>query len=397
MRRTGWVRHPDGSCRGKARRIAAAATDAGPAGLGDRPGALSRRAVQELKRRVAGEPVGAFVLGMAGMALHPVPLDPVRRGGVEQFLPQLGILDRLLRRRLPAVAAPAVDPLGDAVADIDAVGGEDHLAGALQRLQRADRGEQLHAVVGGHRLAAGKFLLVRAGADHGAPPAGAGIALAGAVGEDFNGYHAIEFLLWGQDHYADGAGKRSHEDYLSAPNAKRRALYLNVVAELLVSDLASLEKEWRKGQNNYRKEFEETKATLTLKKILSGIIFMAGDELSGERMYVAYDTQGQEDEHSCFSDTTHLDIQWNYWGVENVIKATNLLSLPGVAGTKVAERIQERLKSLRLLLASIPVPFDQAIVQDEGRSLILTSLEELEALARDLTEVSKILNAQVDY
>ena len=92
-------------------------------------------------------------------------------GRVEQLLPQLGILDRLPVGGPPAVAAPAVDPLGDAVADVDAVGVEADPARPLQRLERRDRGEQLHPVVGGQRLAAGQLLLARARADHRAPAA----------------------------------------------------------------------------------------------------------------------------------------------------------------------------------------------------------------------------------
>lgn len=211
------------------------------------------------------------------------------------------------------------------------------------------------------------------------------------------GYHAIEFLLWGQDFYTDGPGQRSYTDYTTAPNADRRKAYLKVVADLLVDDLAWLENAWQPQMNNYRQEFESLKDTLALKKILSGAIFMAGDELSGERMYVAYDTQGQEDEHSCFSDMTHMDIIWNYEGIENVIRASKILELPGVKGTKIAQKIEDRLVSLPLLLKSIPVPFDQAITNEEGRAVILNSVEELEALARDLAEVSKILGAKVDY
>ncbi|WP_408097712.1 imelysin family protein [Peredibacter sp. HCB2-198] len=211
------------------------------------------------------------------------------------------------------------------------------------------------------------------------------------------GYHAIEFLLWGQDFYTDGPGLRSYTDYVDAPNAARRALYLNTIADMLVDHLASLETEWRAGEENFRKDFESQKDTAALKNLLSGVIFMAGDELSGERMYVAYDTQGQEDEHSCFSDMTHMDIQWNYWGIENVIKATNLLNQPEVKGTPVAQRIEKRMTELRALLATIPVPFDQAIANDEGRAIILNSVEELEALARDLATVSKMLKASVDY
>lgn len=211
------------------------------------------------------------------------------------------------------------------------------------------------------------------------------------------GYHAIEFLLWGQDFYVDGPGQRPFTDYTTASNAQRRAQYLNIIADLLVEDVAGLESEWRPTQTNYRTEFESQKSTVTLKKILSGIIFMAGDELSGERMYVAYDTQGQEDEHSCFSDMTHMDIQWNYWGVENVIRSMNLLNLPGVKEKPVAKRVETRMNSIRALLATIPFPFDQAITKEEGRAIILNSVEELEALAKDLQEVSVLLNAKVDY
>ena len=72
----------------------------------------------------AGERVDAVVLGMAAVALDPMPFDPVRRRGVDQLLPQLGILDRLPVRGAPAVLPPSVDPARDPVADINAVGVE---------------------------------------------------------------------------------------------------------------------------------------------------------------------------------------------------------------------------------------------------------------------------------
>src|SRR5215212_3605727 len=102
---------------------------------------------------------------MAGMALDPVPFDSVRRRGVDQFLPQFGILDRLPVGGLPAVALPAVHPPRDAVAHIDAVGIERDPARPLQRLEAADRREQLHAVVGAERLTAAQLFLAGARTD----------------------------------------------------------------------------------------------------------------------------------------------------------------------------------------------------------------------------------------
>lgn len=214
------------------------------------------------------------------------------------------------------------------------------------------------------------------------------------------GFHAIEFLLWGQDLFADGSGKRSFEDYLTSSNsnATRRAKYLHIVTDLLIEDLQGLVKSWQSGRSdNFRLGFEAQDNKKSLKNILTGLIYMAGDELSGERMYVAYDTMGQEDEHSCFSDMTHMDIQWNYWGVENVLSATGILELPSVKGTTQAQAVKARMIETRALLASIPVPFDQAILSTEGREIILASVISLETLAVELVEVSKLLGATVEF
>ncbi|HKX96144.1 MAG TPA: imelysin family protein, partial [Methylibium sp.] len=72
------------------------------------------------------------------------------------------------------------------------------------------------------------------------------------------GWHAIEFLLWGQDLSDDGPGARRADDFVDgrAPNADRRRQYLRVVADLLVDDLASLVRAWAPGAANYRARFE---------------------------------------------------------------------------------------------------------------------------------------------
>ena len=67
------------------------------------------------------------------------------------------------------------------------------------------------------------------------------------------GYHAIEFLLWGQDFYEDSAGQRSHEDYSSAPNAERRGQYLLITGELLVENLQDMVDQWDPAnEDSYR-------------------------------------------------------------------------------------------------------------------------------------------------
>ena len=73
------------------------------------------------------------------------------------------------------------------------------------------------------------------------------------------GWHAIEFLLWGQDLSETGAGNRSFEDYVvgKGTNADRRGQYLTVATQLLVDDLSGLVKAWAPGAKNYRAQFEK--------------------------------------------------------------------------------------------------------------------------------------------
>jgi hypothetical protein len=124
---------------------------------------------------------------MAVVTPHPTPHHIVARRGFVESAPQLAILHRLLVGRLPAVLFPARQPLGETVHDIAGIGVEHDGAGLLQRFQRLDGGHQLHAVVGGHALAAEDLLLVRAGAQDRTPAARPGIAAACAVGKDLDG------------------------------------------------------------------------------------------------------------------------------------------------------------------------------------------------------------------
>lgn len=213
------------------------------------------------------------------------------------------------------------------------------------------------------------------------------------------GYHAIEFLLWGQDLYTDSAGRRPYTDYVAGvgQNAQRRADYLKAATDLLVENLEELVVEWAPNQNNFRKEFLNQDADKALKNIFNGIVFMAGDELSGERMYVAYETQGQEDEHSCFSDMTHMDVQWNMWGLESVVNESKLLEIGSLKNSKEAAAVKAQMKDAKAKLAAIPQPFDQALVSEEGRAKILEAVESLEALAADLVKAGKVIGVNIDY
>lgn len=139
------------------------------------------------------------------------------------------------------------------------------------------------------------------------------------------GYHAIEFLLWGQDLNAKptDAGLRSYTDFVvgkacTNDNCERRAQYLKAATDLLVDDLQVMVDDWADGKDNYRKQFLALDEKEGLQRIFFGLGSLSLGELAGERMNVALLAHSQEDEHSCFSDNTHIDIVENAKGIQNI-------------------------------------------------------------------------------
>ncbi|MFG6449512.1 imelysin family protein [Roseateles sp. BYS180W] len=220
------------------------------------------------------------------------------------------------------------------------------------------------------------------------------------------GWHAIEFLLWGQDRSEQGPGARSHEDFVvgKTPNAERRARYLRVVTDLLVQDLQSLVKAWAPGhKNNYRAAFERG-GQGSLRKMLVGLGSLSRGELAGERLEVALSSQDQEDEHSCFSDNTHRDAVSNARGIENVwlgrfvrldgstLQGPALRDLVAARDAALAEKATRQIRQSVQASESIPAPFDRAIgIHHPGRARIEATIESLTAQSHDLVAAAAAL------
>lgn len=200
------------------------------------------------------------------------------------------------------------------------------------------------------------------------------------------GYHAIEFLLWGQDLNEDPkqSGQRSYTDYLKGDqctngNCERRAEYLKTVTDLLVKDLEAMVKDWEPNQDNYRKTFLALEPNEGMRRILFGMGSLSLGELAGQRMNVALLAHSQEDEHSCFSDNTHDDILQNIKGVENIylgrylkadgttLEGASLAQLVASkdtkADTELKTKLTESLKSAEAIVktAQDGTTFDQQI------------------------------------
>jgi putative iron-regulated protein len=214
------------------------------------------------------------------------------------------------------------------------------------------------------------------------------------------GWHAIEFLLWGQDLSETGPGNRSFEDYVKgkSENVERRALYLTTATELLIDDLSAMVKAWAPNARNYRATFEKG-GKESVRKMIVGMGSLSRGELAGERMEVALNSQDQEDEHSCFSDNTHRDVVANALGIQNVWlgqyqrRDGSLLQGPGVRDLVAAKNAALAEKTTAQIAASvqgaeaIPAPFDRAIAKGSaGRPAIEKTIDSLVEQSRLLVQ-----------
>lgn len=226
------------------------------------------------------------------------------------------------------------------------------------------------------------------------------------------GYHAIEFLLWGQDNTdpsAEMAGQRSYTDFIDGQgsgdisNEIERGNYLKAVTGLLVDHLQYVVDEWdAANSNNYRAAFLAGDADDHVQAIIQSIAIFSKGELAGERMIVAYTNKDQEDEHSCFSDNTHRDIILNAQGVNNIyngrygsVAGTGLADLVTLADASINTEILNLLDQIKTDNALIHVPFDHAISNDSYRPQVLTAANNLKDLGDKLVEAANALGFTV--
>ena len=150
------------------------------------------------------------------------------------------------------------------------------------------------------------------------------------------GYHAIEFLLWGQDlnGTGPGAGDRPFTDYAQGDactngHCDRRAVYLEAATALLVEDLETMVGNWTEDGKARAALMENPDAGVAA--MLTGMGSLSYGELAGERVRLGLMLNDPEEEHDCFSDNTHMSHYYDGVGIQNVY----LGSYTRVDGSKV--------------------------------------------------------------
>jgi putative iron-regulated protein len=224
------------------------------------------------------------------------------------------------------------------------------------------------------------------------------------------GYHAVEFLLWGQDLNGTkaGSGNRPYTDYdlanCSNGNCQRRAAYLKTVTDLLVSDLKEMKEDWQ-ADGRIRKAFAAREQREALGAILTGIGSLSYGELAGERMKLGLILHDPEEEQDCFSDNTHNSHYDDQVGMLAIYTGTvkrldgSTLDGPGIqdlAATEVPEQGKALDKLMEDTLAKMQVlkdradsgteAYDQMIGagNSEGNAIVQSAIDGLIAQTRGI-------------
>jgi putative iron-regulated protein len=199
-------------------------------------------------------------------------------------------------------------------------------------------------------------------------------------------------------------GTRQYTDYSTHEHADRRRQYLKVVTKLLVSDLKRLSDSWS-NSGAYRIVFEALPPKVALQQLINGAFFMAGDELSSERMIAPVDStdgiagSGQEDEHSCFSDNTHNDIYANALGISHVIfgkyktiSGVSFYDLVKQINPEEARRLKDATEDVMQKVTHIAAneqPFDYLITKESSSDSdfgpIMTAVVSLQNLSDQIS------------
>jgi len=225
------------------------------------------------------------------------------------------------------------------------------------------------------------------------------------------GYHAIEFLLWGQDLSATGPGNRPYTDYVTdgsgtASNQARRGEYLRVVAQLLVDNLTAVRDQWVPDvEGNYRAAFVKLESAEALRRMLTGMGTLSGGELTGERLSVAFETKDQEDEHSCFSDNTLDDLSHDTLGIQNAffgryggVMGLGVYDLVKAVNPDLAAHTRQAMEAAQSAMHAIPPPFDQAILGPDtapGRVAIAAAIADLNSQTDAIADSAAALGISI--
>ena len=216
------------------------------------------------------------------------------------------------------------------------------------------------------------------------------------------GYHAIEFLLWGQDLNGTdaGAGDRPYTDFVqddgcTGGNCDRRVDYLTAATDLLITDLEFIIDQWDEDGAARTDLLADPDAGIVA--MITGMGSLSYGEQAGQRMRLGLMLNDPEEEHDCFSDNTHNSHYYDGKGVQNVylgryeridgtvVEGPGLTSLVAAVNPALDSEVRGKLDATMSALTAIVTAAENGMAYDqmldrqnaEGEALIMAGVNGL--------------------
>ena len=216
------------------------------------------------------------------------------------------------------------------------------------------------------------------------------------------GYHAIEFLLWGQDLNGTdaGAGDRPYTDFVQGDgctggNCDRRVDYLTAATDLLITDLEFIIDQWDEDGAARTDLLADPDAGIVA--MITGMGSLSYGEQAGQRMRLGLMLNDPEEEHDCFSDNTHNSHYYDGKGVQNVylgryeridgtvVEGPGLTSLVAAVDPALDSEVRSKLDITMGALTAIVTAAENGMAYDqmldrqnaEGEALIMAGVDGL--------------------
>ncbi|MCL7404595.1 imelysin family protein [Marivivens sp.] len=216
------------------------------------------------------------------------------------------------------------------------------------------------------------------------------------------GYHAIEFLLWGQDLNGTdaGAGDRPYTDFVEGDgctggNCDRRVDYLTAATELLITDLEFIIDQW--DENGAARTDLLADPDAGIVAMITGMGSLSYGEQAGQRMRLGLMLNDPEEEHDCFSDNTHNSHYYDGKGVQNVylgqyeridgtvVEGPGLTALVAAVDPALDDEVRGKLDTTMVALTAIVAAAENGMAYDqmldrrnaEGEALITAGVDGL--------------------
>ena len=235
------------------------------------------------------------------------------------------------------------------------------------------------------------------------------------------GYHAVEFLLWGQDlnGTGPGAGERPATDFMpgadcTGGHCERRRAYLMAATDLLIADLEEIVAAWGPDGGG-RATLDALPATGQIAVMLNGMGSLSYGELAGERMQLGLMLHDPEEEHDCFSDNTHNSHYDDARGIYNVyhgryrridgsvVEGPSLADLVRAAAPEVDAEMRARLDATAAAMQRLKdtadsgaMAYDQMLGESnpEGNAIVQEAVDALKAQTRVMEQAAVALGVE---